>query len=704
MELSRRSVLAGGLGVSALTLGSPLGLAPASAAPQPKTGYVWPAGQVFPSFAKAKRLVVADLRGLDGQERLLLTTLQGIVNRHVPEIYLIADEVDRTWLGNLPVKQTQLSDPLSLVDRYRHRISGAVVLDPKVPDTVNLATTIAGLEGAVVASAEQVERHGLKVVDDLRGRFADDPAAVHEWAMANLWHRCNHRALVGLPPVQKVDVEGVTWTEVLRAPVGVHDRSNQKVYELDLTEHLDGAELYVRFADSDPKDGWGASLRGLQLAVDGTVTVDLLPNTPEEEAVLHDAGNSQVGGSGNRFADGGNSFVYRFEIPTGARKVVLSAMLENEFLVQVATKAPTRVEPFAQFRDFAVATKSFVSWLPPSGASGSQFSELLSKVEPGTVYAGWFANDVSGEWSGVALCSSHAVEVVAADFYANATVLSGVLAKTSAKPTKRRSLKPSHPVYLTLVIGEGDNIQYCQRRMREIWDDPGRGSVPMNWTISPLLADIGPALLNHYQRTATANDFFVCGPSGAGYAYPDTWPAESLDVYTSMTGRYLKATGLDVVYGYSTPIEGQPHPRIPDRVLASHERYADLRGYIQLDERGRFIDPTAPVPLIGTLWPMGLASDYAKGIEAYIEAMGGATVESPLFIAGLINAWQWTPTDIKELVDSLPSTVKVVLADEFFDRFATTKPRPATPAANKLRHTQRSAADRASSEPSASGR
>lgn len=63
-------------------------------------------------------------------------------------------------------------------------------------------------------------------------------------------------------------------------------------------------------------------------------------------------------------------------------------------------------------------------------------------------------------------------------------------------------------------MGEGDNIQYCQRRMRQLWDDPARGRVPTNWTVSPLLAEIGPALLSHYQRTATANDLLISGPSG----------------------------------------------------------------------------------------------------------------------------------------------------------------------------------------------
>src|SRR5699024_2326635 len=93
-----------------------------------------------------------------------------------------------------------------------------------------------------------------------------------------------------------------------------------------------------------------------------------------------------------RFADGGNYFVYRFEVPAGAASMSIALDMENQFVVSATDRAPTRAEPFASFRDFPVATGALVSWLPPSGESGSQFEDLLDQVEVGTVYAGWFSN------------------------------------------------------------------------------------------------------------------------------------------------------------------------------------------------------------------------------------------------------------------------------------------------------------------------
>lgn len=73
--------------------------------------------------------------------------------------------------------------------------------------------------------------------------------------------------------------------------------------------------------------------------------------------------------------------------------------------------------------------------------------------------------------------------------------------------------------------------------MRDIWGDPKRGAVPVNWTVSPVLADIGPGLLAYYQETATGNDLLIAGPSGAGYTYAGSWPEKALDAYTELTGQ-----------------------------------------------------------------------------------------------------------------------------------------------------------------------
>ena len=127
-------------------------------------------------------------------------------------------------------------------------------------------------------------------------------------------------------------------------------------------------------------------------------------------------------------------------------------------------------------------------------------------------------------------------------------------------------------------MSEGDNLQYIQRAMRRIWGDPARGSVPLNWGISPMLLDAAPAMLRYYQQTASANDQFVAGPSGAGYINPTPWPDGSFRTYTRQTGRYMAAAGVDSVYVLNR-VAGLSMWMTQDDVRA-YVRDVDPRGFL----------------------------------------------------------------------------------------------------------------------------
>ncbi|SEH00465.1 GxGYxY sequence motif-containing protein [Nonomuraea solani] len=659
--VSRRSFLwanglalaAGGLG---LTVSGPAAAATRTAAP------------LLPGFGRPTRLDFADIATLHGNDQLLLTTLQGVVNRRRPRLYFNynAENYDVAWLSSTGAAVTRHERPLDLIARYRGEVRGAILHDPAVPDSVNVATTLAGLENAVAATADQATEYGLEVISDLRGRFdPGDVLATYRWQLDTLFPRCTQALLSGLPPTRTVRVDGVQWREVARETERVRDSSNREVRTFDLSQELTGQDgVYLRFQDSLGDDGWGASVGAVKVLADGAQIAAFTPGTDGEAAYLFDGLNSAIGGDANRFADGGNYFIYRFVAPAGTRQLRVEVDLWNQFLVTAATTAPTRVEPFPYFRDYTVATRAMVFWLPPSGRTGELLDEILGRVRPTTPYAGWFSNDVAGEWGGVDRASQHAVEVVPADYYMNATVHAGVQAKISdrVRPRPRATLR--NRVYLTLTVGEGDNIQYCQRHMRRLWDDPARGDVPTNWTVSPLLAEIGPALLAHYQRTATANDLLIAGPSGAGYTYPGSWPASALDAYTKLTGRFLRRTGMDLVYAYNQRnAAGDGWVPFDERIVASYRKNTPLRGIVQSWETGDLRFRAAGIPVIGNFSPQGKAQEYRDTLVKRIEGWDG---RAPLFIAGAVNAWNWTPTDIAELGTLLAEPFEIVRGDTFF--------------------------------------
>ena len=74
--------------------------------------------------------------------------------------------------------------------------------------------------------------------------------------------------------------------------------------------------------------------------------------------------------------------------------------------------------------------------------------------------------------------------------------------------------------FLVFYVGDYDCAAWLYQRMMDIWDDPNRGKIPMMWCISPVLDRRAPMAMDYIRRTATANDYFASADNGAGYCEP----------------------------------------------------------------------------------------------------------------------------------------------------------------------------------------
>ncbi|HEY8457979.1 MAG TPA: GxGYxYP domain-containing protein [Actinopolymorphaceae bacterium] len=669
---SRRGVLGG---VAAGLVLSTIGTQAASAA---GSGISWPAKQALPRFAAPKRLDVIDITKLSGDEQLLLGTLQGIVNRKEPRIYLIGldaagQEGPTTWLESLRVPTTTYDDPMELVQAHRKTVRGMIVYDPEVPDSINVATTLAGLESAVAVGPELgsqlADRFGFETLTDLRGRFGSRIEA-YEWQFAELWPRTTHRMLIGLPPQRDINPPpGLPggYTTLAKVEEHTHDASNRDVYEFDLSDQLGGAAVWVRFDDSFTGDGWGPAVTRVTVQADGQTIADFTPGTADEEPYLFDSGNSQISGGPpqHRFADGGRYFVYQFDPPEGTQSLTLLVDMWNEYTVSVTNTEPERPRKvaFAYLRDYAVANRAMTFWLDPNvDEERALFERILAEVPVNTPYLGWFAQDVAGEFGGTELVSRHNVYVLAADWFENMSVHSGAKAQVSDRQTKVPKLPLENKIYVTYVMSEGDNLQYNEHRLRVLWDNPARGKVPINWTTSPLLKDAARNFLSYFQRTATKNDLLIAGPSGAGYIYPGPWPDETFSSYANQTRRYMSDTGMSIVYVLN---------RVDGRDVELGE--AEARAYVeQVKPAGIFLNwgGTSQTSLLLGRTPLATirgvgAVDEAQGYLADVRS--GWDGSSPAFVALGILAWSLTPQHLVTLTESLGPEFRVVRADQYVD-------------------------------------
>ena len=459
----------------------------------------------------------------------MFATLQGIVNRRRPRIFLLqrAGEGRTAWLDTLAVAHATVPDPWDLIARYRSEIKGIVIDDPNVPATVNVATTLAGLDDALVASPDLAPRlqsdDHFPVIEDLRGRFSSDIAA-DRWEVDNLWPRTTHRLFVGIGPRES-----------------------------------------------------------------------------------------------------------------------------------------------ASFRDYPVAVKALAIALGVGDPDERALWERLAHdMPPNSPYVGFFDIHVraSGEIPGIRFLTERGQYDVAGTLFENATAFSGVPAPSLADPQAPAAATGiQNRIYVTLTMSDGDNLQYMQHRMRIAWNDQARGQVPLNWTVQPLAADIAPMLLGYYRETASADDYLIAGPSGAGYAFVSTFPIDAYDAFARQTGRYFARTGIRVMQMHNL-VDGGPLPPPADHAaaLAAGAQPLGVMTFI------RRVPPQAMVFGGGLMTAtQAFVHDVAGARETIAQFSAGWDGRSPKFVAIYLDAWHMGPSDAAAIANSLGPNYQVVRGDTFFE-------------------------------------
>ncbi|MGA8118054.1 MAG: GxGYxYP domain-containing protein [Actinocatenispora sp.] len=319
-------------------------------------------------------------------------------------------------------------------------------------------------------------------------------------------------------------------------------------------------------------------------------------------------------------------------------------------------------ETLSYARDYAVATRALTLWIHPDiPESRALGDKVMARMPAGSAFLGWWPAGVGGESDGTELTSRHGLVVLAADWAQNLTVFGGVRSRVSSHQPALPVPALANRVYVTFSMTEGDNLQYNQHRMRQIWDDPGRGTVPVNWSTNPLLADAAPAFLRYFQRTATDNDYLMAGPSGAGYAYPTPWPDDTFDAFTGMTARYMRATGMDSAVILNR-VGGDDVP------LSDAEAARYIRAVRPLGLFKDWTDHTETTVLHGDT-PQSvsyLTSSVAEAKDAIAEAASGWSGDGPLFLSIGILSWNMTPTDVATVAGSLGDPYTVVRGDQYF--------------------------------------
>lgn len=329
-------------------------------------------------------------------------------------------------------------------------------------------------------------------------------------------------------------------------------------------------------------------------------------------------------------------------------------------------------------RDIAAACGAAVVWLD---CRREDERDLMRKFFRGmkagsAVALGWY----SSERSGITTASEFGIGTLPADHFVSASVLSG-----SDHRIRIPVVPPMPPlenkVYVAIFISDGDNIQYTQHAMRQIWDRHAgdRGKVPLNWTIAPGLVDIAPGILNYYYTTATPKDCFVTGPSGMGYLMPVntltepgapigefTKDPERMDGYARLTEIYLHRSGLRVatIWDNASPAQRASYERHCRQLYgATVQNFRDVPSVAGSVENGRLPFEKLVIPYAGTY------EHISRSLNRELRRWDG---RSPAFLAYQVDIWgEMKPQRIVQLHEELSrryeGNVEFVRADHYFN-------------------------------------
>lgn len=306
-------------------------------------------------------------------------------------------------------------------------------------------------------------------------------------------------------------------------------------------------------------------------------------------------------------------------------------------------------------RDFAVATQSAVIWLDPAVSSqaalAGHFFADMSPVHG--LYMGWWPQENPGvSFAG----HNYGIPTFATDYFINATVYGGIDVAVHPRPLPALPAL-QNKIYVSFVLSDGDNAQYMQHQMRSLWNDPARGSVPMGWTVSPLVSTLDPPMLNYYYATASADDCLLSGPSGAGYTYASDWTAANQDAYTKLTDSYLQASGLRIITPWNSVTTA-----LGDSYAANDPSLLGITSQDSTQGTAVYAN-TLPRIAFATTYGSTEAS-LESGIASASQGWNGA---GPLFVTVQGSAWNLSPTNLKNVAATLdPTRYAVVRPDQMF--------------------------------------
>ncbi|HEX4211757.1 MAG TPA: hypothetical protein VIA06_00345 [Candidatus Dormibacteraeota bacterium] len=286
-------------------------------------------------------------------------------------------------------------------------------------------------------------------------------------------------------------------------------------------------------------------------------------------------------------------------------------------------------------RDYAIATGAFMFYLTSTDAAEEPVMNTIIQHTPvDTPIMGYIPN----EGSDVSDLSSLGHFLNASDFLTN----DSFWASLPSPPFLREHTEPApiaaqpDTVYVAFVVSDGDNAQYMQHQMTEVWQQANLGAVPEGWTVAPGTVDFDPAMLEYFNGRLPRDSELIAGPSGIGYATQT--PSSSLTQFGQLSGQIMRRDDIKTADDWES--------------LGDLTQYAQAAGLPSIS-----VDAPLAYERIGNTVVFGQTSGYVDPAQTLFctveQQSAGDQAGQPMFLEPLVDGWSITPTDILRIAQQL---------------------------------------------------
>ncbi len=447
---------------------------------------------------------------------IFLTTTQGIINRDTPQLYLNHDHqrddelgVDAFWLEKYQMSDQaygwlaeteiiELEAWTDVLELFADDLTGVVLWDTNVPATLNVATTIAGVEGwPVVRAGSEIEvdiTAQVPVRTSLVGMFEPGATTVPD---------------SDTPSTGSAKADAYLWAKEKYLDTG---RANAQF----LAYLLDGWPAWLYSQDQMTRGGVYAFERDYVVqqrgfALDLSPWPNELPNDDPEQPLGADATAFQAVITAAQAQSGGGVIKIWGFIPWYEKYAV---SLETGIVGQSS----------------AVKGEWESTW---------QFSQRGGYLQGG-----------GGDVFGVAMANISVHKFgphPAARPYPKPPTEADLIQKGYL--TTDGQVNPDY-TFVLFYAGDYDLVHPVYTLManyaRKPWLDEKRGEIPLAWGFNPGMVEDIPGIMTYLYETQTENDYFVASNSGAGYLNPDGPSEVTLLRWLLRSRNYFARYGYDV--------------------------------------------------------------------------------------------------------------------------------------------------------------